>query len=263
MDFALKVKRSVHIRLAVDVGGGVMSKDRDIDKESIVKEKNKRYRENNPEKMKESRKKWRESNTNKIKEYAKKWRENNIEKVRKTSKKWAINNSKKAKEIGKKWREDNPKRIKELSKKYYEKNLERIKEKNKEWCKNNIDRKKKLVKMWQKNNPDRIRDYCRKRRALRKGTFSENIDEKQVYEKYNWLCQICYKKIKKNLKWPNPMSISIDHIIPLAKGGNHILNNVQPAHLICNISKGDRIFEILREAKIYEEESGLLEEDKI
>lgn len=34
---------------------------------------------------------------------------------------------------------------------------------------------------------------------------------------------------------------TIDHIIPLSKGGTHTYNNVQLAHYICNSKKSDKI----------------------
>lgn len=34
---------------------------------------------------------------------------------------------------------------------------------------------------------------------------------------------------------------SIDHIRPLSKGGTHTWDNVQLAHLKCNIKKGNRV----------------------
>lgn len=37
------------------------------------------------------------------------------------------------------------------------------------------------------------------------------------------------------------MSRSLDHVIPLNKGGPHTLANVATAHLRCNISKKDRL----------------------
>lgn len=33
----------------------------------------------------------------------------------------------------------------------------------------------------------------------------------------------------------------IDHIVPLARDGLHTLANVQPAHPVCNLRKGDRM----------------------
>ena len=45
MDLALRVKRNVHILLGENVGGSVMSKDRDIDKESEIRRETKTYEE--------------------------------------------------------------------------------------------------------------------------------------------------------------------------------------------------------------------------
>lgn len=36
-----------------------------------------------------------------------------------------------------------------------------------------------------------------------------------------------------------PMYPSIDHIVPMSKGGGHVWENVQVAHIICNTEKGD------------------------
>lgn len=38
-----------------------------------------------------------------------------------------------------------------------------------------------------------------------------------------------------------PLHPSIDHIIPMAKGGPHIWENVQVAHVMCNSEKGDKV----------------------
>lgn len=38
-----------------------------------------------------------------------------------------------------------------------------------------------------------------------------------------------------------PLYPSVDHIIPMAKGGPHIWENVQVAHVMCNSEKGDKV----------------------
>lgn len=51
------------------------------------------------------------------------------------------------------------------------------------------------------------------------------------------LCQICNKPIENKT---GPWSPSVDHIIPLAKGGTHTPDNIQLTHKLCNNRKGDK-----------------------
>lgn len=50
-------------------------------------------------------------------------------------------------------------------------------------------------------------------------------------------CGICHKAIRAKV---GPRRPSIDHIVPLSRGGEHVLENLQPAHYDCNLSKGNR-----------------------
>lgn len=56
------------------------------------------------------------------------------------------------------------------------------------------------------------------------------------------VCAICGRPLDKSLKYPDPMSPTVDHIIPIAKGGHPTdLNNLQAAHRCCNRAKSDRL----------------------
>ena len=55
------------------------------------------------------------------------------------------------------------------------------------------------------------------------------------------VCALCGLPLDKSLRFPDPMSVTVDHIIPVAKGGHpSALENLQAAHLICNQVKGAR-----------------------
>lgn len=54
-----------------------------------------------------------------------------------------------------------------------------------------------------------------------------------------WKCGICGKKINRRVKAPHPTSPSLDHIVPMSKGGGHLYSNVQAAHFLCNSQKGN------------------------
>lgn len=53
-------------------------------------------------------------------------------------------------------------------------------------------------------------------------------------------CHICGQPIDYDLRWPDPGSFVVDHLIPLARGGADVLTNVAPAHNRCNREKSDK-----------------------
>jgi 5-methylcytosine-specific restriction endonuclease McrA len=66
------------------------------------------------------------------------------------------------------------------------------------------------------------------------------------------ICGICGKPVDKSIKYPDPMSPTVDHIIPLNKGGDpSALENLQLAHRYCNRLKSDKI--ITEKAEIKDE----------
>jgi len=134
---------------------------------------------------------------------------------------------------------------------WYAENREGRKEYNKEWRKENPEKQQKYadenrlsintIKMkYQQIHPEKHRETEHKRRARKQNGICENINSMEIYERDKWVCQICQIKVDKNLKWPNQLSPSLDHIIPLSGGGNHTEDNVQLAHLGCNIRAGIR-----------------------
>lgn len=78
----------------------------------------------------------------------------------------------------------------------------------------------------------------RARNALVPTEYFRHLD---VFERDGWVCQICGRAVDPALVHPHPMSKSLDHIVPISKGGTHAASNAQLAHLRCNIVKGDRL----------------------
>ncbi|SHH14225.1 HNH endonuclease [Desulfosporosinus lacus] len=75
------------------------------------------------------------------------------------------------------------------------------------------------------------------RRARLRGVKIESFNSIEIFERDNWCCQICGEKVDAMLPHPHLMSPTLDHIIPLVKGGTHERENVQLAHFICNSRK--------------------------
>jgi 5-methylcytosine-specific restriction endonuclease McrA len=86
---------------------------------------------------------------------------------------------------------------------------------------------------WLKAQTRRERD--REWENQRKGSLRA-----RVYLKNSGICGICNQHINSSVAYPDPMSLSIDHIIPRSQGGSHKIENLQPAHLVCNINRQDK-----------------------
>lgn len=88
---------------------------------------------------------------------------------------------------------------------------------------------------------DRRRNSYHARRALKAGASAgepfSNID---VFNRDGWVCGICSEPVSVEAVYPDPLSASLDHVVPLSLGGAHSLENVQLAHLSCNVRKGAR-----------------------
>lgn len=90
-------------------------------------------------------------------------------------------------------------------------------------------------------NSDPARTWNQRRRAIIKGDpDAELINRDEIAARDGWRCGICLKAIDRERRHPDLLSASLDHIVPLAKGGKHVRANVQIAHLRCNLRKGDR-----------------------
>lgn len=117
--------------------------------------------------------------------------------------------------------------VSEQSRKYYEENKQRI-----------LDDKKE----YRANNPEVARRGRRARRARQRNSNSVPYTEHEVIETYGSNCYICYEQIDLNAPrrtgiagWE--VGLHVDHVIPICAGGTDSIENVRPAHGLCNLRK--------------------------
>ncbi|WP_078853949.1 HNH endonuclease [Streptomyces sp. FxanaA7] len=80
------------------------------------------------------------------------------------------------------------------------------------------------------------------RRAAMRNAEREPISRHRVFERDQWSCYLCGGPINRNAVAPyHPMAPTVDHVVPLARGGGHLMANLRAAHFICNSRKNSRI----------------------
>lgn len=79
------------------------------------------------------------------------------------------------------------------------------------------------------------------RRARMRIAQRETFRRREIFERDFYFCMLCGKKTDPTKTVPHFNAPTIDHIIPIAKGGWHTRQNCQTAHFICNSLKSDRV----------------------
>lgn len=72
------------------------------------------------------------------------------------------------------------------------------------------------------------------RRAKRLNAFVENVDKRELWKRHDGICGICRTPVAL-------VHTTIDHVVPLSRGGLHSYANTQPSHEECNVAKGNRL----------------------
>lgn len=94
----------------------------------------------------------------------------------------------------------------------------------------------------------RTENHCRRARKYG-AAYDASITLKKLIVAKGLRCAICGGMCDLNdhswTDYAGPTYPSIDHIIPMSKGGSHTWDNVQVAHMICNSRKGDKIEEAM------------------
>lgn len=157
-----------------------------------------------------------------------------------------------------KWRKENPEEQKRRSRAQFAKSRQRENDRRKKryWDNWELERQKareryqvtaeqqrQASREWRANNPEKLAIQNRSTRARRKNVLSERYTKDEVLAKWGTNCHLCGNAIDLDapryngtLGWEN--GLHLDHVIPLINGGDDTLDNVKPAHGLCNLKKG-------------------------
>lgn len=112
-----------------------------------------------------------------------------------------------------------------------------------QWYEDESDRLTEAANNWRLSNSEKRAEYARRREAQIASTQTGRIDRDRFIADSDGICGICGREINKTIQYPDKMSASTDHIVPLARGGAHTRSNLQVTHLRCNLKKGQRPLE--------------------
>ena len=71
-------------------------------------------------------------------------------------------------------------------------------------------------------------------------TRNQPYDATYIADRDGWKCSLCGDKISRSQRHPQPKALTMDHVIPLSKGGDDTRSNVKACHSLCNTVKGNR-----------------------
>lgn len=148
------------------------------------------------------------------------------------------------------WRAANSERAATNHRRWRERNRDRDAERKQRWIDSNPEKFAQSQRRWKTANPERVAETRRladqRRRARALGAFVEDVPRLEIFERDEWQCQIvgCLHPgvpVSLDVGRYDPLLATIDHVIPLSKGGTHEPLNTVTAHFRCNCVKRDRI----------------------
>ena len=95
--------------------------------------------------------------------------------------------------------------------------------------------RKEQMQKWRDANREKLRALNFRRRVLR-DMLLEEIDYESIIKRDGGVCYLCGRA-------PEMGKLTIDHVVPLARGGAHTRNNLRVACRSCNCRKGKKLLE--------------------
>lgn len=90
------------------------------------------------------------------------------------------------------------------------------------------------------SNACKRRTRSSRRRARQAGARHESYSPVSIFERDRYRCHLCRRPTLRSRVVPHPRAPTIDHLVPLAEGGDDTAANVATACFLCNSTKSHR-----------------------
>lgn len=132
------------------------------------------------------------------------------------------------------WAKAHPETTALCLKRWKEKNYEHVLEYGKQYREAHHEQHKEYNRQYAHNHREYFASFRNRRKAqkLQTPVAATLEQERAIKALYKFRCAYCGSK---------PKVLTIDHVIPLSKGGPHVPANLVPACPSCNSSKGSTI----------------------
>lgn len=172
-------------------------------------------------------------------EASRRYRRENPDRVRATEARRYVRRAIPARADAKRRYEADPEAARDKARRYYEsEDREARNAVRKAWRDAHPDKQARYTEDYRRRNPLAATAMRSNRRARIGG---QRVTISELKSIWTGDCALCGSPIDTGAAFPAPLSKSIDHIIPLAKGGAHEVTNLQWVHFLCNCLKGDRL----------------------
>ena len=141
--------------------------------------------------------------------------------TRQSNQNWKQNNRERHRAGSLRWQRENPDARRKLARDYGRRNRKKV---------------AAIGRAWRKSNPDRhiAHQHQRKARIISVGG---------TYSRQEWLdlCTACAQRCL--CCGRSDLPLTVDHVIPVSKGGSNSIDNIQPLCGRCNSAKGTQIID--------------------
>lgn len=156
------------------------------------------------------------------------WAKRNRDKVNVIRKNWLSKNP----DYMREWNQANPEKVRQGQEKYRKANPERVRKTWSDYHERNREKRLRQSSEWAKANPELNRSRVRRRDAKRRENETFVVTKRDLARILSQKCAGC--GIKENT--------TLDHIVPISRGGRHSVGNLHALCGSCNSSKKDKLW---------------------